>query len=358
MHRALSCFVVLFVACGGASTSPTEPSTQSSARPSASSAPSTSVASAAPIAPDVRPPPPENFRALDGEGFSIYVPSAWKPLQAAPGAVAFASYGGTDGGMSLQIAKVAFTGAESEFIAGVTKGVVGTGGVETSSSTITIAGRPTIVTAFTHTKPGPKIRGAMRALTGTDHVVLVMCHTAETSWNDKARAACDPMFSSIRVGAASQTNATAPAGKRFLSGADFRVAVPADWTDDTPHTPEVRALARSSNDEETMIVVTIAEITPDAKPTPTTRDAMLAKVVAGVLAKEGTHGSIKHTAPNAVDVDFTRQVEGQTTALVNAHFFGTDGAYLVTCGGLRASMEAHHDICETAVRSVRVAHPK
>lgn len=329
--------------------------TRASSMPSASA--SASSASSAPVV-EQRPPPPENFRVQNGEGYSIFVPTGWRPIQAAPGSQAFASYSGPDEGMSLLIAKVAFAGPESEFVAGVTKGVTGNGATQTSTSTVSVAGRVVPVSAFALAKPGPSIRGVMRVQTGTDHIVSVTCHTAEPTWNDKARAECDPIFASIRVGAVPKSNIAPPSGKRWLAGSDWRVTIPATWTDDTPHTAEVRALARSSNDEHTMVVITIAEITPDTKPDAKTRDGMLAKFAAFVLGKDGTHASIKRTAPNVVDIDFTRQLEGQTTALVNAHFFSTDGAYLVTCGGLRASMEAHHDICETAVRSMRMDHPK
>lgn len=342
------------VACGGAATPVATPVASASAPPS--SAPS-AVATAPPVVVEQRPPPPENFRVLAGEGFSIFVPSAWKPIQAAPGAQAFASYAGADEGMSLQIAKVAFSGPEPDFVAGVTKGVTSSGATQTSTNTLAIAGRQVPITAFTHTKPGPTIRGVMRMQTVPDHFVSVTCHSAESNWNDKTRAECDPIFASIRLGAAAHSGAV-PASKRWLSGSDWRVSIPAAWTDDTPHSPEVRALARSSNDEHTMVVVTIGETPLDAKPTDKTRDVLLNKLAGLVLAKEGTHGSIKRAAPNVVDIDFTRQLEGQTTGLVNAHFFSTDGAYLVTCGGLRASMEAHHDICETAVRSMRLDHPK
>ncbi len=260
--------------------------------------------------------------------------------------------------MSLQIAKVAFVGPENEFVTGTTQGATNRGATQTGSSTLAIAGRQVPITAFTASQPGQAIRGAIRATTGNDFIVLVMCHASESNWNDKARAQCDPIFSSLRLGAAAKTTTAAPAGKRFLEGQDFRVTIPATWTDVAAHNPEVHALAESTSDEQTMVVVTIQELTPDEKPTPQNRDATLQKAVKTLSAKEGTHATVKHTAPNAIDLDFTRKLEGPTTALVLAHFFAKDAAYLVTCGGLRQTMEAHHDICETSVRSMRMEHPK
>jgi len=350
---------ITLVACGGASaenasdTAPAQTASAASASPSASGAP---IASATATPVEERAAPPANYRIVSGDGFSIFVPSAWQPMQVAPGAQAFKSAGGDDEGMTLQIAKVAFVGPENDFVAGTTQGATMKGAKQTGSSAITVAGRQVPVTAFTSTQPGPTIRGVIRATSGSDSLIVVTCHTMESIWNDKARAQCDPIFASIRAAPAS--TATPPAGKRFLSGNDFRVTIPAAWGDVTAHAPDTRALAQSSSDENTMIVVTVQEIAPDEKPTPKNRDELLQKAAKSLLARDGMKGSIKRASPNQIDLDFTRKLEGPTSALVLAHFFATDAAYLVTCGGLRQTMEAHREICETSVRSMRLEHPK
>ena len=346
MSRLAAC-AVLLVACGGASTPTREPP------PIASQTPTASATASAP------PPPahvaPEGFQTETGTDYTLDVPKGWTVVERSADVLTLRSPEAADTvGMMLQVRRVAFSGSLDEFTAGIRKGVEMKGGKLVSQSTLTVEGKPLPLETFRVAAPGPTIRGVIRAVTTKQHVLAVACHAAVSNWNDKARAACDPIFASIRTDPA--PGAKPPRGSRFLQGADFHVTVPASWTDEPATAPNVVGLAKSTNDEHTMIVATVSEIAPSQPITAKTRDADLAMYVEAVKKTDGIKASVKHTGPNLVDIDFERALEGPSTTMMSASYAGAGAGFVVVCSAPSANMLRHIDVCQTPFESMRVRH--
>ncbi len=343
--------LVAVVACGGAAPAATAPASTASASPSAPP-PATAQATAAPA-----PATPEGFRIASGGGVSFAVPRGWREVHPTGVTLAFASFDGDDQGMSVNAISVsASSGSLAEFAAGAAMGSTSRGASLERRTSFSVSGREVIENNLVTPKVTDAIRGVIRITTGREHVLLFTCHADEPAWS-ALRAGCDPILASIRVGAMPAGDRV-PAGLRLLHGSDWRVTVPAAWSDTAPDSPDVRALVRSSNDRRTMLVLTVAEITPDLPPTPATRNATLAKVADFVAHKPGNQATVRSKEPNALDLDFKRELPSHATKLFQAAYEARGAFWLLTCGGLADKLEAHRTTCDTIFRSVRFDRPK
>jgi hypothetical protein len=297
-------------------------------------------------------------RVVSGTGYSLVVPSMWKRIPAEGVDLAFASYDGDDAGMSISAQTLDAQKPMNELVEGVTKGVMSNGrATVTRHETIRVGGRDVLVNEFAMAGRGPMLQGIIRAQTSDDGIISVVCHSVASAW-DELKSGCAPIFATIRVGAAAKAATPAPARMRWLEGAGFRVAIPEAWIDGAGHRATTLALARSSDDLQSMLAITVIGEEGDAQPTEKNRDAILSRWADDETHRHDQTARVTSTARNVVNLEFLREADAPHGVMLNAFYdFGTTKLF-VGCGGLDPAYSKHADICRVAFRSVRPEPPR
>jgi len=298
-------------------------------------------------------------RVVSGTGYSLVVPSMWKRVPAEGVELAFASFEGDDAGMSISAQTLDATKPMSELVEGVTSGVMANGrAAPTRHETIQVAGRDVLVNELAMTGRGPLLQGIIRAQTSDEGIVSVVCHAAASSW-DALKSGCAPILATLRVGAAAaKTTAPAPPKTRWLEGDGYRVAIPETWIDGPGHRTTTLALARSSDDLQSMLVITVIGEEADARPTDKNRDALLSRWADAATHRHDQTARVTSTAHNVVNLEFSREADAPHGVMLNAFYDLGATKLFVACGGVEPAFSKHADICKTAIRSVRPEPPR
>lgn len=297
-------------------------------------------------------------RVVAGTGYSLVVPSMWKRMPAEGVELAFASFDGDDEGMSITAQALDATKPMNELVEGVTEGVMSSGrAAPTHHETIRVAGRDVLVNEYAMTGRGPLLQGIIRAQTSDEGIISVVCHSVASSW-DTLKPGCAPILATLRVGAAANATARAPAGTRWLEGAGYRVAIPEGWRDGPGHRDTTLALARSGDEMQSMLVITVIGEEGDALPTEKNRDAILSRWADQATHRHDQTARVTSTGRNVVNLEFSREADAPHGVMVNAFYdFGATKLF-IGCGGLEPAFSKHADICRVAIRSVRPEPPR
>lgn len=292
-------------------------------------------------------------RVVSGTGYSFVVPSLWTRVKSDTAELAFGSFDGDDAGMSISATTLDAKKSMDVLAAEVRRDAMANGRATPSRrDTIQVAGRDVIVHELALRGQGLAIRGVVRAQTSDDGIISVVCHAAASSW-ESLKAGCDPILASMRVGAAAKAPSAPPGRMRWLEGAGFRVAIPTTWTESAGHAATTLAVARSGDDMQSMLVVTVIAEDTDAPPTEKDRDKILARYADVMTHRSDQTARVTRTAHNVVSLEFSREAEEQRGVLVDAVYDLGPIKLLLTCGGFEPAYSRHADVCKTAIRSVR-----
>ena len=298
-------------------------------------------------------------RIVAGTGYSLVVPSLWKRIAVSEGLeFAFGSFEGDDAGMTISATTLDPQKPMNELVEAVTKGVLSNGRATPSHrDTIQVAGRDVIVNEFAMRGRGQTMHGLIRAQTSDEGIISVVCHSVASSW-ETLKAGCDPILATMRVGAAAKATTPAPTRMRWLEGLGFRVAIPDTWSEYAGQRDTTLVVARSGDDAQSMLIVTVIGEQADVQPTEKNRDAVLARHVDELTHSHEQTARVTRTGRNVVDLEFSRDAPEQKGVLINAFYDLGATKLVLTCGGLEPAYSRHADICRVAIRSVRSEPPR